>query len=512
MKFGDLHPSPQKLTPHLISVVVCTDGRLESLKALHASLYRQTHSGFEIVYVVGPTNDGSWEAVSEWVETAGVKAARCPVLNLSRARNIGITLAAGELIAFVDDDALPEPEWLVNLAAVFDVEDVGGAGGAVLDPTGIDYQFRFSAVDRLGGSHHGFDAPPDEGAYPHSELFPHVMGANCMFRREALVEIGGFDEEFEYYLDETDVCCRLIDAGYQIRQVEDAPMHHKFLRNNLRNEAKILLKRYPILKNKVYFALLNSLDDAPLEETLARLRSFFEEHRQDLIDHHVNGRTPPTAIREFEADAERAWRDGLSRGLSGQRQLASPEHFASPPLFQSFSGSRRHAERSGVVYVGVEGEETEVMGEAQRLAAIGLDVHVILVAAARDDVSFVDGIWIRRRTSRYAPMSKDALHWDVPEPFWRLMAAVSNEIARMERLRPIDEVIDMTGLALVAGLVWEGRTGVRVSISDGPVELPSILLADANLTKSSGRLIAGLHAIVEAASGTTGERAAFANA
>lgn len=511
MMLGDIHLSPQKRTPHLISVVVCTDGRLESLEALHASLYRQTHSGFEIIYVVGPTNDGSWEAVCDWIDTAGVKAARCPALNLSQSRNIGISLAAGELIAFIDDDALPEPEWLVNLAAVFDVEDVGGAGGAVLDPTGIDYQFRFSAVDRLGGSHHGFDAPPDEGAYPHSALFPHVMGANCMFRRDALVEIGGFDEEFEYYLDETDVCCRLIDAGYQIRQVEDAPVHHKFLRNNLRNDAKILLKRYPILKNKVYFALLNALDDAPLEETLSQLRRFFDDHRRDLIDHHDSGRTPPTAIREFEADAERAWRDGLSRGLRAERQLARPSQLASPPPFKSFSGSRRHADRSTVAYVGVEGSEAAVMSEAQHLAAIGLDVHVILVGAAHDDVSFVDGVWVRRRTSRYAPITREARRWDVPEPFWLLMAAVTNEIERMERLRPIDEVVDVSGLGLVAGLVWEGRTGVRVSIPDSPAQLPRALLADGNLTKTSARLIAGLNAMIEATSAAPRGRAELAN-
>lgn len=482
----------------MISVVVCTDGRRESLEALHASLYRQTHAGFEVVYIVGPTEDGSWEAVSGWAETPGVKAARSPVLNLSVSRNLGIELAAGELIAFIDDDALPEPEWLVNLAAAFDMEDAGGAGGAVLDPTGIDYQFHFSAADRLGQSYHGFDKPPDEGAYPHSELFPHVMGANCMFRRDALVEIGGFDEEFEYYLDETDVCCRLIDAGYQIRQVENAPVHHKFLRNNLRNEAKILLKRYPLLKNKVYFALLNALEDAPLDVTIGKLREFFDEHRRDLHVHHDTGRTAPTVIREFEDDAERAWRDGLERGLSKTRKLADPTRFAHPPPFVPFAGARRHAARGATAFVGVEGEnEQAIMGEAQKLAVIGMDVHVIFVAAAFDDVSFIDGVWVRRRTSRYSAMTQEARRWDVPEPFWLLMAAVANEIERMERLRPIDEIIDLSGLALAASLVWTGHGGVSVSDRDTPAQLPGGAFADENLTHACEKLIAGLHAMIK---------------
>lgn len=500
MSFRDLPYALQKRRPHLISVVVCTDGRRESLEALHACLYRQTHGGFEIVYIVGPTEDGSWEAVSRWRQTPGVKAARSPVLNLSVSRNLGIELAAGELIAFIDDDALPEPEWLVNLAAAFDMEDTGGAGGAVLDPTGIDYQFRFSAADRLGQSHHGFDHSPDEGAYPHSELYPHVMGANCMFRRDALVEIGGFDEEFEYYLDETDVCCRLIDAGYQIRQVENAPVHHKFLRNNLRNEARILLKRYPLLKNKVYFALLNALEDAPLDVTIGKLREFFDEHRRDMRLHHETGRTAPTVILDFEADAERAWRDGLERGLSKVRKLANPERFRSPRAFVPFSGARQHAGRGATAFIGVEGDnEQTAIDAAHKLAAVGMDVHIIFVAAAFDDVSFIDGVWIRRRTSRYAAMSQEARRWDIPEPFWRLMAAAANEIERMERLRPIDEIIDLSGMALAAGLVWRGHGGVSVSDRDAPARLPEGLLADENLTKSCGALIAGLHAMIRTA-------------
>lgn len=504
MSFSDLPYAIQKRRPHLISVVVCTDGRRESLEALHACLYRQTHGSFEIVYIVGPTEDGSWEAVSGWRDTPGVKAARNPLLNLSVSRNLGIELAAGELIAFIDDDALPEPEWLVNLAAAFDMEDAGGAGGAVLDPTGIDYQFHFSAADRLGQAYHGFDHSPDEGAYPHSELFPHVMGANCMFRRDALVEIGGFDEEFEYYLDETDVCCRLIDAGYQIRQVENAPVHHKFLPNNLRNEAKILLKRYPLLKNKVYFALLNALDDAPLDVTIGKLREFFDEHRRDMRLYHDTGRTAPTVIRDFEDDAERAWRDGLERGLSKTRKLANPERFANPRAFVPFSGSRPHAGRGATAFIGVEGDNEEaVIAEAHKLAVVGVDVHVIFVAAAFDDVSFIDGVWIRRRTSRYAAMTREARQWDVPEPFWLLMAAVANEIARMERLRPIDEIIDLSGLALAASLVWSGHGGVSVSDRDTPARLPAALMADGNLSQSGGKLVAGLRALIEGAGAST---------
>lgn len=483
----------------MISVIICTDGRRESLRALHACLHLQTYGCFEIVYVVGPTDDGSWDTVSSWTETPGIKALQCPVLNLSVARNMGIEIAAGELIAFIDDDALAEPEWLENLAAAFVAQDTAGAGGAVLDPTGIDYQFRFSAADRLGRTFHGFNRSPEEGAYPHSELFPHVMGANCMFRRSALVEIGGFDEEFEYYLDETDVCCRLIDAGYQIRQVENAVVHHKFLRNALRNDAKILLKRYPLLKNGVYFALVNALEDTPLDTTLGQLREFFDEHRRDVRQHHNSGRIATTVIQEFEADAERAWRDGLERGLAKTRKLAAAVRFANPPAFLPFPHSRTHSGRYTKAFIALEGDNEEsVLAEAQRLAASGLDIHVILVDAAFDDVSVIDGVWVRRRTGRYAAPTAEAQDLDIPEPFWRLMAAAVDEIERMSRLRPVDDIVDLSGLALAAGLVWRGHVGVSVSERDTPAALPAALRTDEGLLESCAKLISHLHAVIEA--------------
>ena len=55
---------------------------------------------------------------------------------------------------------------------------------------------------------------------------PHLLGCNCSFRKSALIEIGGFDEEYEYFLDETDVIFRIVDAGYLVAQLPNAFVHH----------------------------------------------------------------------------------------------------------------------------------------------------------------------------------------------------------------------------------------------------------------------------------------------
>jgi hypothetical protein len=65
-------------------------------------------------------------------------------------------------------------------------------------------------------------------------------------------EIGGFDETFDYYLDETDVCCRIVDAGYVLRQLANAPVHHKFLSSNIRSTERVVTNWFPVIKNFTY--------------------------------------------------------------------------------------------------------------------------------------------------------------------------------------------------------------------------------------------------------------------
>ena len=69
----------------------------------------------------------------------------------------GSAPASGELIAFIDDDALPEPEWLTQAIPAFDDPEVAGAGGIVFDHTGMGLQYRYSrhgpaVSDRAGAS------------------------------------------------------------------------------------------------------------------------------------------------------------------------------------------------------------------------------------------------------------------------------------------------------------------------------------------------------------------------
>ena len=133
-----------------VSVIVCTDGRAGPLKTCLDSLRYLRYPNFEVVVVAGPTRDGTHELCEGYGDA--IKFGTCPERNLSMSRNIGVRLADGEILAFLDDDAIPEPEWLDDLVPAFDDPEVAVAGGFLLDHTGKEYQCTYATVDRYGSA------------------------------------------------------------------------------------------------------------------------------------------------------------------------------------------------------------------------------------------------------------------------------------------------------------------------------------------------------------------------
>ena len=192
------------VTQRSVSVVICTDSRLPYLKTTLRALRHLDYAAFEVVVVCGPTQDGARGFVEAFEPR--LKIAHCPERNISRARNLGIALAAGEIVAFLDDDADAGAGMARRLDRGLRRSRDAAAGGVVYDETGLTFQARYVTVDRLrlfilaiGRSRRR------SSAFRSRRKFPHLLGANCSFRREVLIELGGFDEEYEYFLDETDL-------------------------------------------------------------------------------------------------------------------------------------------------------------------------------------------------------------------------------------------------------------------------------------------------------------------
>jgi glycosyltransferase involved in cell wall biosynthesis len=171
-----------------VSVVVATytPDRWAGLAACVAALSRQTVTPAEVIVVV----DHHRELLAS--ARRGLPSVRVVENNhprgLAGARNTGIEVATGSIVAFVDDDAQPEPDWLERLHACFADPAAVGVGGALLPrwtngaPRWLPNEFYWI----LGCSYAGL---PERVAPVRNPI-----GANMAVRKRALEEIGGFRE------------------------------------------------------------------------------------------------------------------------------------------------------------------------------------------------------------------------------------------------------------------------------------------------------------------------------
>lgn len=234
------------------SVIINTYNRGGYINDAILGLSELDYPQYEIIVVNGPSTDNTDEMLEGW--RGRIKIGKCDQPNLSMSRNVGIQMASGDVVAFIDDDAVPHPAWLKRLAVHYADSAVGGVGGFTIDNTGVYYQVKKTVCDRFGNAffpHDYFDERPL--LFPGTPLYPSLLGTNSSFRLSALREIGGFDHVFAYLLDETDVCLRLIDRGYKIVYEPNALVYHQFAPSHIRTKKRIPRTLYPSAVSKSYF-------------------------------------------------------------------------------------------------------------------------------------------------------------------------------------------------------------------------------------------------------------------
>ncbi|HET9593136.1 MAG TPA: glycosyltransferase [Solirubrobacterales bacterium] len=175
--------------PPTISVVICayTRDRLEVLSESVDSLRAQTLPAHEIVLVIDHAPELLEEVRRLWPDLKIVENRERK--GLSGARNSGVAEATGEVVAFLDDDAIAAPDWLARLAAAYAEPRVLGAGGTVR-PRWVEgkpawFPPEFDWV--VGCTHSGMPQ--------RLEPVRNLVGANMSFRRQPLIEVGGFSHE-----------------------------------------------------------------------------------------------------------------------------------------------------------------------------------------------------------------------------------------------------------------------------------------------------------------------------
>jgi glycosyltransferase involved in cell wall biosynthesis len=182
-----------------ISVVLCTKDRPARAADCIRNLVRQEYPNYEIVVVDNaPTDPGAVPAALEALDSPiPLRYVVEPVAGHSRGKNTGWRAAKADIVAFIDDDEVPDKHWLAEIARGFSAtSNVGCVSGMVL-PAELrtEPQFWFEELAGLA-TVRGFDQEVYEPGHPQSPLWPNPpfgIGGNVAFRRNVLVDIGGYD-------------------------------------------------------------------------------------------------------------------------------------------------------------------------------------------------------------------------------------------------------------------------------------------------------------------------------
>jgi glycosyltransferase involved in cell wall biosynthesis len=180
----------------LVSVVVCTHSldNFGNLKESIDSLLNQTYDPMEIVIVVDG-NEDLYDTIERAYGTkGGIKVIPIEVnIGISGARNIGVKEAEGDVIAFIDDDAIADKEWVASLVDIYKRGDAISVGGKIM-PIWLGGEPRYFPEELgwlVGITHKGF-------AEDKVIEVRNSFGPNMSFKREVFDRIGYFNEKLGF--------------------------------------------------------------------------------------------------------------------------------------------------------------------------------------------------------------------------------------------------------------------------------------------------------------------------
>lgn len=211
-----------------VSVVICayTEARWDDLVAAVQSLTAQSYRPLEVIVVIDHNPALLQRARTAWPE--GIVIENGQPRGLSGARNSGVAIARGEIVAFIDDDALAAPDWLAQLLHHYRDPQVVGVGGAI-QPLWMG--------DRPGWFPQEFDwvvGCTYRGLPEQTAVVRNLIGCNMSFRREVFAALGGFRTgigrvgQLPVGCEETEFCIRISQRWPQRTFIYEprAQVHH----------------------------------------------------------------------------------------------------------------------------------------------------------------------------------------------------------------------------------------------------------------------------------------------
>lgn len=402
-----------------VSVIIVSRGRAADLSLCLLGISQLGYPAFEIVLVADI--DGI-AAARELPFFDDLKVVQFDEANISAARNLGIAEAAGEITAFIDDDAVPEPTWLRYLTAGFGEPDVAACCGFVIGRNGISFQWKARSVDCTGTA-----TPLDVDESNISVLTPQqgraikTEGTNMALSRDVVAKMGGFDPTFRFFLDETDVNFRLMKACHQTAIAPLAQVHHGYKASAIRRGDRVPTDLAEIGASLAVY-LRKHAPEALHEATLTSMR---EEQRLRALRHMVNGLIEPRDVRRLLGSFDRGVVEGKLRVLSALSEIP-----------RARSGFRAMTPRYSGAHIVLSGRAIErkvLMAKAAAAVQKGSRVSLFLFSPSMrpHKVRFTkEGVWLQTGGSLGRSLRSDSLISITPR-----LKKLKQELKRLAKLR-----------------------------------------------------------------------------
>jgi glycosyltransferase involved in cell wall biosynthesis/GT2 family glycosyltransferase len=408
-----------------ISVVICayTLERIDRIAAAIESLCTQTVPPHEIVLVIDHSPELEAECRRRWPRVNVLPNREQQ--GLSGARNTGLEESGGEVVAFLDDDAEAAPDWIERLGAAYAEERVLGAGGTVRPDWSAGRPPWFPAeFDWVVGCTHS-------GMPRRREAVRNLVGANMSFRREALVEAGGFRHELGRIgkipagCEETDLCIRIGQRhpeGEIVYDPEAVVDHHvpaergsrDYFSSRCRGEGR---------SKAILTALVGS------DSGLSAERSYV---RRTLPSGFLRGVAAP-----FRGDLSGPRRaaaivfglGSTTAGYLGARRAAGKIAKRRERIGEEGGGRLRVLMVTPLSPLHQGGVERHVMETSRRLADAGAEVEVLCTEPGGPPVAEEIRDGVRIRTVRSWPANRD---WCLAPRLWREMSRRSWDVVHVQ--------------------------------------------------------------------------------
>ncbi len=198
------------MRPPTVSVNIAVKDRRELLAACLDGLAAQTVHGFDVVVVDNGSTDGTREMLDQRAADPSTPYALTVLSHggsLGAVRNAGVRASRGEIVAFVDSDCVPTPDWIERGLAAFANARVGTVQGATRPDPAMP-RGRWDATQELTSFTGRYEA------------------CNVFYRRALLVEAGGFDESIGFFGEDSMAGWAVRRLGYDERFAADAVVHH----------------------------------------------------------------------------------------------------------------------------------------------------------------------------------------------------------------------------------------------------------------------------------------------